>query len=122
MGSYQFQEDPFSSSVRIGQRFAVDPDEDDLIFSAELQPSLVLPSRNPTSRTEKKVWHIIEESNGANSSGRFRRLLHSTATRKPEKYPCQAQSHKVELNLHQFQTESGDTLGEDTESWARLTF
>lgn len=98
----------------------------DLIEEIDLSPASGLYSNLtlvPTSRPvrlEKTVWYATEDTSPA-SSGNFGKLLRSTACRKPGKYRSE-EAHKVELNLHQFQSDSGDSLGEDPDSWARLTF
>ncbi len=123
MDSYLSQDESISQPVRVSQRFVVDVEADDILSTSEgFSTHLALSARTRPTRTEKNVWHVIEEGNCANSSGRFRRLLHTTASRKPEKYPREARAHKIELNLHQFQSETGDSLGEDADGWARLTF
>ena len=103
-------------------KFPEDDEDDDFAsFSGGLYSNLTLIPTPKSARMDKSVWHREESASG--SSGAFGRLLRTTACRKPEKYRYGCQEvHKVELNLHQFQSESGDSLGEDPDSWARLTF
>lgn len=104
-------------------KFSDDYEEEDFSsWSGGLYSNLTVVSTTRTAPSDKSVWHTVEEPSPS-SSGTFGRLLRSTACRKPDKYRDGAQeAHKVELNLHQFQSDSGDSLGEDPDSWARLTF
>lgn len=103
-------------------KFSDDYEEDFPTLSGGLYSNLTVVSTSRSAYSDKSVWHAVEEP-ALSSSGTFGRLLRSTACRKPDKYRYGVQeAHKVELNLHQFQSESGDSLGEDPDSWARLTF
>ncbi len=104
-------------------KFSDDYEEEDFpLWSGGLYSNMTVVSTARPAHSDKSVWHAVEEPSQS-SSGTFGRLLRSTAYRKPDKYRYGVQEvHKVELNLHQFQSESGDSLGEDPDSWARLTF
>ena len=73
---------------------------------------------------DKGIWRGDDsETVAASSSGPFGRLLQTTVRRNADKVVLDhPQVHGVTLNLHQFQADNGDSLGEDPDSWARLTF
>ncbi len=87
-----------------------------------LYSNLTVLSVARSSRQEKGAWTIPTEeaSSTLDSSGTFSRLMRS-AGRKPEKL-SHDRPHAVTLNLHQFQMANGESLGEDPDHWARLTF
>ena len=104
--------------------FEDDPDQPKSSPSSLYCNSMVI-SVTKTAWQEKGLWKgsVGEEPSPASSSGTFSRLLKTTVHRKPDKVVLgHPQPHIVTLNLHQFQTDNGDSLGEDPDSWARLTF
>ena len=99
-------------------------DPDTLNAPASLYSNLTVVSVTKAAWRDKTTWFGAEnEAAPASSSGTFTKLLRTTVRRRPEKMTSEhPESHSVTLNLHQFQSESGESLGEDPEGWARLTF
>ena len=118
---------PIASPVRIAG-YALYEDDFDDTETAKSPPSLysnlTLVSVGRSGPSQKGIWYSPElDSTPPSSSGTFTRLVKSTVARKPGKSMAQQpEAHGVTLNLHQFHSDSGDSLGEDPESWARLRF
>jgi hypothetical protein len=118
------------SPLRISGYALYEDDFDDLELASDPTPpdslysNLTLVSVTRSGPSEKGIWFSPDlDNNPASSSGTFTRLVKTTVARKPEKTSGEhPQAHGVTLNLHQFQSDSGDSLGEDSDSWARLKF
>lgn len=122
------------SPVRISGYALYEDDFEDLELPKSppsLYSNLTLVSVSKTAPLEKGMWHAAEmEPNPSSSSGTFTRLLKTTVQRnsvtvngKPNKTEtAHPEAHGVTLNLHQFHSDSGDSLGDDPDSWARLRF
>lgn len=115
-----------TSRVRISDYSLYDDELDDEQEPSEAPASLysnmTVVSVTKAAWQEKGMWRgaTDNEPGLASSSGTFGRVLNTAVQRKPDK--LRQQPHGVKLNLHQFQTDSGDSLGEDPDSWARLKF
>lgn len=77
-----------------------------------------------TAWQDKNLWRLSDiEPSPASASGKFRRILKGAVGRKADKRVSeQPRPQRITLNLHQFYLENGDSLGEDPERWAKLTF
>jgi hypothetical protein len=120
---------PMTSPVRISNRDGYD--EEDFEEPPEwsttptsLYSNMTVVAVTKNAWQEKGVWTSSDlEPGPASSSGTFSRLFKSHVHRKPERAsPGRPEPHGITLNLHQFHTDNGDSLGEDPDSWARLTF
>lgn len=113
---------------RRSSRYIYDDEIDDELdvsnAPASLYANMTVVSVTKAAWRDKSPWLGSEgEPAPASSSGTFSRLVRTTVRRKPEKtHVDHPEPHSVTLNLHQFQTDAGDSLGEDPEGWARLTF
>lgn len=90
-----------------------------------LYSNLTVLSLARASLQEKGSWSTadIDFAPGSGASSSFSRLLNITAVQKPGKgSPSRPKASTVTLNLHQFQAANGESLGEDPDHWARLTF
>lgn len=101
-------------------------DEPDAVRApASLYSNMTVVTVTKASWGDKAGWLASEmmDPAPASSSGTFSRLVRTTVRRKPEKRSLDTpEAHLVTLNLHQFHTDAGDSLGEDPEGWAKLTF
>jgi hypothetical protein len=118
---------PAISPVRISSYSLYDDDFDDVGEPPEgptsLYSNLTVLQVAKAAWQDKGIWRGDNEPGPASSSGTFGRLLKTTVHRKPDKVILgRPQPHGVTLNLHQFHTDNGDSLGEDPDSWARLKF
>lgn len=116
---------PLPGHLRV-QGYLVDDDFESDLTKPDPPPSLysngtVLTARRANPDKSGSLFPF-EDSSLPDASGTFGRLLRS-AGRKPAKHPGGASTaHAVTLNLHQFQMANGESLGEDSDRWARLTF
>lgn len=119
---------PVISPDRTSTRYIYDDDFEDEPDTpdapASLYSNLTVVSVTKAAWRDKATWFGSEnEAAPASSSGTFTKLLRTTVRRKPEKTTVDhPEPHSVTLNLHQFQSDTGESLGEDPEGWARLTF
>lgn len=114
-------EPPTTNPVRISSLALYD---DDSAGAESLYSNITLTATTKTRWHSKTAWQVADlEPSPANTSGAFRRILKSTVQRKVGRSAFgNSAPHGVTLNLHQFQTDSGESLGEDPERWAKLTF
>ena len=119
---------PIIRPGRASTRYIYDDDFEDEMDAPDAPPSLysnlTVVSVTKAAWRDKTAWLGSEnEPAPASSSGTFTKLLRTTVGRKPEKMSLDhPEPHAVTLNLHQFQSDSGDSLGEDSDGWARMTF
>ncbi len=117
---------PTTSPVRISVHDSRDDDLDAQPMGStsptSLYSNLTVVAVTKNAWQEKGVWTVSDlEPGPASSSGTFSRLVKTHVHRKPDRV-TRPEPQGVTLNLHQFHMDNGDSLGEDPDSWARLTF
>ncbi len=77
---------------------------------------------NETPLNHQVTYQLSENnSTSTGNSGTFGRLVRTTVG-KTVAHEKRSKAPVISLNLHRFQTECGDSLGDDPDVWARLTF
>lgn len=120
-------QEPSISPLKIARPFSKSYDQrwedpDDGMMEGIYSNNTLESDESPQPTPEYVTYHLMESNPApAGSSGTFGRLVRTTV----RKNFAQDKSNKVpviSLNLHRFETENGDSLGDDPDVWARLTF